>query len=75
MFCSNGFETMHVVCTDSLCVLYYCIIYCIIIIVCIGLLSAEFSTVNTGLGKPMFWKPVSVEYSSGSGYHKLYQLT
>ena len=35
---------MHVVCTDLLCV------------VCIGLLSAECSTVNTGLGRPMFWK-------------------
>ena len=44
MFCSNGFDTMHAVCTDLLCV------------VCIGLLSAEFSTVNTGLGRPMFWK-------------------
>ena len=44
MFCSNGFDTMHVVCTDLLCV------------VCIGLLSAEFSTVNTGLGMPMLWK-------------------
>ena len=50
---------MHVVCTDLLCG------------ACIGLLSAEFSTVNTGLGRPMFWKPVSVKYSSGSGYHKL----
>ena len=30
-------------------------IYCV---VCIGLLSAEFSTVNTGLGRPMFWKPL-----------------
>ena len=37
-FFSNGFDTMHVVCTDLLCV------------VCIGLLSAEFSTVNTRLG-------------------------
>ena len=46
MFCSNGFHTMHVVCTDLLCV------------VCIGLLSAEFLTVNTGLGRPMFWKPL-----------------
>ena len=55
---SNGFDTMHVVCTDWSCV------------VCIGL-SAEFSAVNTGLGRPMFWKPVSVEYSWGSGYHKL----
>ena len=44
MFCSNGFDTMHVVCTDSLC------------IVCIGLLSAEFSTVNIGLSRIMFWK-------------------
>ena len=37
---------MHVVCTDLLCV------------VSIGLLSAEFSTVNTGSGRPMFWKPL-----------------
>ena len=48
MFCSAGFDTMHVVCTDLLCV------------ACIGLLSAEFSTVNTGLGRPMFWKPLCV---------------
>ena len=46
MFCSNGFDTMHVACTDLLCV------------VCIGLSSAEFSTVNTGLGRPTFWKPL-----------------
>ena len=46
MFCSNGFGTMHLVCTDLLCV------------VCIGLLSAEFSTVNTRLGRSMFWKPL-----------------
>ena len=39
MFCSNGFDTMHVVCTDLLGV------------ACIGLLSAEFSTVNAGLGR------------------------
>ena len=39
MFCGNGFDTMHVVCTDLQCV------------VCIGLLSAEFSTVNTGLDR------------------------
>ena len=44
MFCSNGFGTMSVVCTDLLCV------------VCIGLLSAELSTVNTGLDRLMFWK-------------------
>ena len=37
---SNGFDTMH----GLLCV------------ACIGLLSAEFSTVNTGLGRPLFWK-------------------
>ena len=40
--CSDGFHTMHVVCIDLLCV------------VCIGLLSAEFSTVNTVLSKAMF---------------------
>ena len=44
MFRSDGFDTMHVVCTDLLCV------------ACIGLISAE-STVNTGLGRSMFWKP------------------
>ena len=44
MFCSKGLDIMHVVRTDLLCV------------VCIGLLSSEFSTVNTGLGRPMFWK-------------------
>ena len=37
MFCGDGFDTMHVVSTDLLCV------------VCIGLLSAEFSTVNAGI--------------------------
>ena len=46
MFCSKGLDIMHVVRTDLLCV------------VCIGLLSAEFSTVNTGLSRPMFWKPL-----------------
>ena len=45
MFCSNGFNTMHVVNTALL------------YVVCILLLSAEFSTVNTGLGRP-FWKPL-----------------
>ena len=44
MSCSNRFDTIHVMCTDLLCV------------VCIGLLSVEFSTVNTGLGRPIFWK-------------------
>ena len=42
MFCSDGFDTMHVVRTDVKCV------------VCIRLLSAEFSAVNTGLCTPMF---------------------
>ena len=41
----------HVVCTHSLCV------------VCNGLLSAEFSTVNTGLEGLCFENLVSVEYS------------
>ena len=36
---------MHVVRTYQLCV------------VCIGLLSVDFSSVNTGLGRPMLWKP------------------
>ena len=43
---SRLFDTMHVVCTDLQCV------------VSIGLLSAEFSTVNTGVGGPMLWKPL-----------------
>ena len=46
MFCSNGFDTLHVMCTDLMCV------------ACIGLSSAEFSTVNTGLGRRMFRKPL-----------------
>ena len=50
MFFSNGFDTIHE-CTDLLCG------------ACIGLLSSKFSTVNTGLGRPLPWKPVSVEYS------------
>ena len=63
MFCSNGFDTMHVVCTDLVCV------------VCIGLLSAEFSTVNTGLGRCMFWKPPCL-LSSPEGLATMnYQLT
>ena len=45
MFCSDGFQPC------MLCVQIYCV-------ACIGLLSAEFSTVNTGLGMPMFWKPL-----------------
>ena len=61
MFCINGFDTMHVVCIDLLCV------------VCIGLLSVEFSTVNTGLGRPMFWKPTcllsTLEDLATTNYH------
>ena len=53
MFCRNGFDTLHVVCTDLLCA------------VCIGLLSAEFSAVNTGLGGSMFWKPLSLSTPEG----------
>ena len=63
MFCSNGFDTMHVVCTDLPCV------------VCIGLLSAEFSTVNTGLGRPMFWKPLYVLSTPEGLAATSYQLT
>ena len=40
-------------------------------VVSIGFLSAEFSTENTGLGRHIFWKPVSVQYSWRPGYHKL----
>ena len=63
MFCSDGFDTMHVVCTDLLRV------------ACIGLLSAEFSTVNTGLGRPMFWKPLCVLITHEGLAATNYQLT
>ena len=64
MFCSNGFDTMHVVCTtDLLCV------------VCIGLLSAEFSTVNIGLDRPMFWKPLCLVSTLEGLATTNYQLT
>ena len=64
MFCSNGFDTMRVVCTDLLCV------------VCIGLLSAEFATINTGLGRPMVWKPQCLLSTLEQGLAtKSYQLT
>ena len=68
MFRSNGFDTMHVVCTYLLCVVctyllcvvctYLLCVVCtyLLCVVCIGLLSAEFSTVNTGLGRLIFWK-------------------
>ena len=63
MFSSNGFDTMHAVCTDLLCVL------------CIGLLSAEFSTVNTGLGRPMFWKLLCLLNTSDGLASTNYQFT
>ena len=63
MFCSNGFDTMHVVCTDLMCV------------ACIGLSSAEFSTVNTGLGRPMFWKPLCLLSTPEGLATTDYQLT
>ena len=50
IFCSIEFDTIHVVCTYQLCV------------VCIGLLPANFSTVNTGLNY-VLETTVSVEYS------------
>ena len=63
MFCSYGFATVHVVHTDLVCV------------VCIGLLSAEFSSVNTGLDRPMFWKPLCL-LSTPEGLATInYQLT
>ena len=46
---------MHAVCTDLLCV------------VCIGLLSVEFSTVDTELGRSMFWKPLCLLSSTPEG--------
>ena len=54
---------MHVVSTDLLCV------------VCIALLSAEFSTVNTGLGRPMFWKPLYLVSTPEGLATTNYQLT
>ena len=55
--------TPNMLCTDSL------------FVVCIGLLSAEFSTVNTGLGWPMFWKLLCL-LSTPEGLATInYQLT
>ena len=54
MFCSDGLDTMHVVCIDLMC-------------------AAEFSTVNTGLGRPIFWKPLrllsTLEGLAATNYH------
>ena len=63
MFCSNGFDTVHVVCTGLLCV------------ACIELLSAEFSAVNTVLGRPMFWKPLCLLSTPEGVATTNYQLT
>ena len=63
MFYSDGFDTMHVVFTDLLCV------------ACIGLLFAEFSTVKTGLGRPMFWKPLCLLSTIEGLAATNYQLT
>ena len=47
----------------------------VVCVVCIGLLSAEVSTVNTGLGRPMFWKPLCL-LSAPEGLSTInYQLT
>ena len=54
--------TPCMLCTDSLCV------------VCSGLLSAEFSTVNTELGRPMFWKPMCL-FSTPEGLAAINYLT
>ena len=54
---------MHVVCTDLLCV------------VCIGLLYAEFSTVNTKLGRPMPWKSLCLLSTPEGLATTDYQLT
>ena len=52
---------------SMLCVQIYCV-------VSIGLLSAEFSTVNTGLGRPMFWKPLCL-LSTPEGLATTYKLS
>ena len=54
---------MHVMCLDLLSVVF------------IGLLSAEFSTVNTGLGRPMFWKPLCLLSTPEGLAATNYQLT
>ena len=59
---SDGFHTMHLLCTDLLCV------------VCVGLVSAEFSTVNTGFGRPLFWKPLCLLSSTEDLATTNYQL-
>ena len=63
MFCSDGFDTMHVVCADLLCVVF------------IGLLAAEFTTMNTGLGRPVLWKPLCLLIGPKGLATITYQLT
>ena len=63
MFCSSAFDTMHVVCTDLLCA------------VCIGLSSADILTMNTGLGRPMFSKPLCLLSTADGLATTDYQLT
>ena len=62
IFCSDGLDTMHVLCTELLCV------------VCIELLCVEFLTVNTGLGRPMFWKLLYLLCTSESLASNLHRL-
>ena len=71
MFCTNGFDTMHVVCTDLLCVV--CVgLPCV---VCTGLLNSEFPTVNTRLGRLMFWTPLRLLSTPEGLAATNYQLT
>ena len=44
-------------------------------VVCSGLLAAEFSTVNTGLARPMFWKPLCLLSTPEGLATTKYQLT
>ena len=55
MFCHNGFDTLYVVCADSL------------YVVLLDYLSAEFSTVNKELGRLMFWKARDLNRLSREG--------
>ena len=52
-----------------LCVQIYCVL-CVL-----DLVSAEFSTVNTGLGSPIFWKPQCLLSTPESLATTNYQLT
>ena len=52
----SGSSSQRLCCSDRLTQCVLCVqIYCV---VCIGLLSDEFSTVNTRLGRPMFLEPL-----------------